>query len=130
MSLTKQVTQKLDQFGIGINNDYEVEKKSEHVFYTDEMILFVNDGDSSISVTFKATTKPERSATLALILNQVDDAAIHIMEGFIFNEDNQFLSGEKAYNLIERYDKTKLIEEYHKQRIYQEILESEHCHEC
>jgi hypothetical protein len=130
MSLTKQVTQKLDEYGIEIFKDYEVEEKGEHVFYSRHMIVFVNDSDNSISVTFQATTKPEKSASLALILNQLRDAEMHIMEPFIFNDKNEFISGEAAYQLIENADKEKIRREMMKHDIYSHILETSECHEC
>ena len=130
MSLTKQVAQKLDEFGIQIYTDYEIEKEGEHVFYAENMIIFVNDIDNSISVTFKVTTKPERSATLALILNQIRDADLNIMEPFIFNDKNEFISGENAYKVIENTGKEKMMREMQRQDIYSHILETTECHEC
>jgi len=130
MSLTKRVNQKLDEYGIEIFNDYPIEEEGEHVFYAENMILFVSDDENSISVTFKATTKPERSATLALILNQIKNVTMNIMEAFIFDKDDQFVSGMDAYKAVERVDKEKLIQEYHNQVMLAELLESAECHEC
>lgn len=130
MSLTKRVNQKLDEYGIEIFNDYPIEEEGEHVFYAENMILFVSDDENSISVTFKATTKPERSATLALILNQIKNVTMNIMEAFIFDKDDQFISGMDAYKAVERVDKEKLIQEYHNQVMLAELLESAECHEC
>jgi len=127
-SLTKQVDQKLNEYGIKIFNDYKVD--DEHVYYSESMIVFVNDIDRSIGITFQATTKPERAATLALILNQIKRAVINIMEPFIFNERNEFISGDKAYKLIKQADKVKLLKEYNKQKFYSDVLEKAHCHEC
>ena len=130
MSLTKRVNQKLDEYGIEIFNDYPIEEEGEHVFYAENMILFVSDDENSISVTFKATTKPERAATLGLILNQIPNVIMNIMESFIFDKDNQFVSGPDAFKLIERVDKEKLIQEYHNQVMLTELLEKADCHEC
>ena len=130
MSLTKQVTQKLDEYGIEIFNDYEVKNLSQHVFHTDSMIVFVDDSDDSISVTFKATTKPERSASLALILNQIGTGHLHIMEPFLYDDDNEMLSGLEAYKHLESKDKEKIYREIQRQQIYAELLENSECHEC
>lgn len=130
MTLTKQVEKKLNEYGVEIFNDYHIEKDDEHVFYAESMIIFVNDKEHSISVTFQATTKPERAATLALILNQVKRTPIHVMESFIFNEKNEFISGEKAYNLIKAADNEKVFREYQKQQVFAHILENADCHEC
>lgn len=130
MSLTKQVTQKLDEYGIQIFNDYEIEKDGEHVFYAEDMILFVNDEHNEMSITFQATTKPERSATLALILNQIQQTQINVMEAFVFTDENEFVSGEEAYKLLKNADMEKIAKEYHKQQVFADILEHADCHEC
>lgn len=129
-SLTKKVRKKLDEYGIEIFNDYQIDKTNEYVFYAENMIIFVSESEPSISITFQATAKPERSATLALILNQIPKTPINIMEPFIFDQDNRFVSGSEAYKLIEKVDKTKIAEEYHKQKAYQEILENVDGFEC
>jgi hypothetical protein len=130
MSLTKQVTQKLDEYGIEIFTDYDIEQEGEHVFYAECMIIFVNDVENTIGITFQATTKPERAATLALILNQLREAEMHIMDPFIFNEKNEFISGKDAYQLIEDADKAKIKKEMVRQDIYSHILQTSKCHEC
>jgi hypothetical protein len=130
MSLTEKVTQKLDEYGIDIYNEYQIDGEEDYVFYAKNMIVFVNDSDNSISVTFKVTTKPERAATLALILNQIKESSMNIMEPFIFNEKNEFLSGEAAYQLLQNFNKTKLVEEVNKQQLYAQILDKAECYEC
>jgi len=130
MRLTTQVRKKLDEYGIQILNHYKIESDIDYVYYTDSMIVFVNDEERSISITFQATTKPEKSATLALILNQIKRVEIHIMSSFIFNEKNEFISGDEAYELIKNADRSKLLSEYHKEQIYADVLASTKCHEC
>lgn len=131
MNLVKQVTKKLELYGIKIYNEFEMENKGNYVFYLEKMILFVNNNDSSISVTFNVEIRPERSATIALILNQIKNANIHIMEPFILDmKKNEMVSGEKAYKVIENNNKLKLIEEFDRQKIYEEILETEEGYDC
>lgn len=130
MSLTKQVTQKLDEFGLYILDEHALESESDYVFYLEEMIVFINEADNSISVTFKATTRPERSATLALILNQIKEVDMHVMEPFMFNSKNEFLSGEKAYEEIKSFYSERFSQELQKQQFYSDILERADCHEC
>lgn len=130
MSLTNQVRKKLDEYGIQIFNHYKIEGDGDYVYYADSMIVFVNEEERSISITFQATTKPERSAALALILNQIKRTEIHIMSPFIFNEKNEFISGEAAYELIKRVDQSKLLSQYHKEQVYADMLANAKCHEC
>ena len=131
MTLRKKVIKKLKEYGIKIFNDYEIKNENEYIFYVEDMILFVNDKENYISITFQVTTKPERSATLALILNQIKSPELHIMEPFIFNTKNEFVSGEKAYKLIKNTDRHDMLNEYQKQKNYTDILmNSKKLHEC
>lgn len=129
-SLTTKVRKKLEEYGIEIFNDYQIDKTNEYVFYAENMIIFVSETEPSISITFQATAKPERSATLALILNEIPKTPINIMEPFIFDQNNKFVSGEAAYKLIEKVDKTKIAEEYRRQKVYEEILQNTEGFEC
>lgn len=131
MILRKQVIKKLKEFGITIYNKHEIKNEDEYVLYSENMILFVNDTEKYIGITFQATTKPERAATLILIINQIKDAEIHIMEPFIFNENNEFIAGDDAYKLIEDTDKMESLKEYTKQQFYTEmLLSAKKYHEC
>ena len=130
MGLTEKVTQKLDEYGIDIYNEYQIDGEEDYVFYAENMIVFVNDSENSISVTFKVTTKPERAATLALILNQIKESSMHIMEPFIFNDKNEFLSGEEAYKLLNTFNKSRFVEEVNRQQLYADILDKAECYEC
>ena len=92
MSIIDNVETKLKEYGIEIYNNYAIEN-DEHVFYADEMIVFVNKKDNAIGVSFQASTRPEKAANLSLILNELG-INLDIMESFIFDQNNSFISGE------------------------------------
>ena len=129
MDIADKVQRKLDEYGIKIYNSYDVEKDVEHVFYTDCVIIFANRVDKSISLAFQATTKPHKVAATTVILSELD-VDMYIMEDFIFNQKNEFISGDKAYELIEEAKTEKYIQEYHKQQVFKDILIHGDCHEC
>jgi hypothetical protein len=93
------------------------------------MILFVNEIEDCVSITFQATTRPEVSASLVLILSQIKET-IHIMEPFIFDQDNNFISGNKAYKLIDTVNKENILKEYKQEQAYTNLLNNIKCHEC
>lgn len=136
MILRKHVVRKLDEYGIPIYNKIDAKTKEsnnedEYVIYSENMILFVNDKEKYIGVTFQATTKPEKAATLILIMSQIKGAEIHIMEPFIFNDKHEFISGDEAYQLIKETDRIDLINEYTKKQVYTEmLLSAKKFHEC
>lgn len=130
MSLTKKVKKKMEEYGIKIFQDYQIEGEAEYVFYVEDMILFVNEDDNTIGISLQAITKPYKAATLALIVNEIKCKEIFIMEDFIFNEKNQYISGEEAHKLISRSNKAKIANEVTKSELYTNILQNAKCHEC
>ncbi len=97
----KKVRKKLEEYGLIIYSDYELQesKGNEYVFIIEEAIILVRKNEKTIGISFQVTTKPDRSATLTLIIGELKSKII-IMEGFIFNRDSEFVSGEKAYNIV------------------------------
>jgi len=130
MTLFNNVKSKLNEYGIEIYHIETIQEKKEKIFYAEDMVLFVNDDLKSISIAFQATTKPERVGNLTLIVAEVECEDISIMEGFIFNESKEFLSGEKAYQLIHTSKKHELLQEIQKERMYEDLLKNVKCYEC
>jgi len=130
MTLFNTVKSKLNEYGIEIYHIETIQEKKEKIFYAEDMVLFVNDDLKSISIAFQATTKPERVGNLTLIVAEVECEDISIMEGFIFNESKEFLSGEKAYQLIHTSKKHELLQEIQKERMYEDLLKNVKCYEC
>ena len=130
MSIVKKVRKKMEEYGIKIFDDYQIQDEDEHVFYIEDMILFANTKEDSIGISLQATTKPFKAATLALIVNEIKCKDLHVMEDFIFNEKNQYVSGDEAHKLIKRSDATKIANELSKSEVYTKILQNSKCHEC
>ena len=128
MSIIDNVETKLKEYGIEIYNNYAIEN-DEHVFYADEMIEFVNKKDNAIGVSFQASTRPEKAANLSLILNELG-INLDIMESFIFDQNNSFISGEKAFKLLEDSKKSTTIQSFIKNQAYKELLLNSECFEC
>ena len=128
MSLINVVRDKVEEYGIQIYNDYSIEN-NEYVFFIEDAVIFVNEKDKSIGVSFHAATKPDKTAKIVLILNEMK-IQIHIMDSFVFDKDNKYLSGDKAFELIDIARQEKIIEEFMKNQVYQQILLSSECHEC
>ena len=122
MAIVDNVRDKLEEYGLKIFNDYLVED-SEHVFYVENMILFVDKSDDSIGVSFQATTKAEKAANMSLILNETG-YELNIMEAFIYDKNNQCITGNEAYELIKNTDKAEAVKEYMKEQAYTHLLMS------
>ena len=130
MSLFDDVKNKMNEYGIDIYHIEEIPNKEEKIFYVEDMVLFVNNKEHSISLAFQATTKPDRVGNLTLIVTEIDCKNISIMEGFIFNESSEFLSGEIAYKLIDQSKKNELLQQIQKEKMYEDLLNRVKGYEC
>jgi hypothetical protein len=130
MSLFDSVKEKMDEYGINIYHVEKIPKTKERIFYVEDMVLFINDEVKSIGLAFQATTKPDRAANLTLIVAEIDCEDISIMEGFIFNESSEFLSGEQAYQLVDQSKKKELLQQIQKEQMYEDLLKKVKCYEC
>lgn len=125
----KKVKKKLNSYGIKIINEYEIEDSTEYVIYTEDMVLFVDTEKHSIGLSMQATTKPEKAASLALIVNETK-LEVMIMDAFIFSKDNKYISGKDAYKLISESKIAKITSEINKKHLYTDLLEKSDCYEC
>jgi len=128
MSILDRVRYKLDEFGLEIYSDYPI-ADTEHVFYVENMILFVDIKEETIGVSFQATMKPDRAANIILILNDMNKE-IDVMESFIYDKNNKCLIGDKAFELIENTKKSTILQDFLKDQAYRSILISANCYEC
>jgi len=127
----KKVRKKLEEYGLIIYSNYKLEesKGNEYVFIIEEAIILVRKNEKTIGISFQVTTKPDRAATLTLIIGELESKII-IMEGFIFNRDSEFVSGEKAYNVVNEAKKETAKKEVEKEHFYNLILQKEKGFEC
>ena len=129
MVIVDRVRDKLEEFGLQIFNEHPIED-SEHVFYVENMILFVETNDEEIGLSFQANTIPERAANITLILNSLG-YKLDVMESFIYDENNNCLTGAKAFDLIKKTDQMEAVKKYVKeQTLTQLLINSEHGYEC
>lgn len=129
MSIIDQVRAKINEYGLEVFTDYPLVDGDEYVFFLEDMILFVNKEEESVGISFQASTRPDRAAKMILIINEIE-TDINIMESFIFDRNNKYLSGEKAFELIEKTKESDAVQGFVKDQMYKEILLTSNCHEC
>ena len=128
MSIIDKVRAKINEYGLEIFSDYPVDG-DEYVFFIEDTMLFIKEKEKSIGVSFQAITRPERAANMILILSEIK-IDINVMESFVFNRNNEYISGEKAFELIEKTKQSDTIQGLMKDQMYREILLTSECHEC
>ena len=128
MLVVDKVRSKAEEYGLQIYNDYSI-ANDEYVFFIEDMMIFINEDKKTIGVSFEASIRPERAATMVLILIEMKEE-IDVMESFIFDKNNRYISGEKAFDLIEKTNQSNIIQSFVKQQTFNEILTKAKCHEC
>lgn len=128
MTVLDKIRSKIEEYGLIIFAEYPIED-SEYVFYVEGMMLFVDAKEKSIGVSFQATLKPDKTANIMLILNELG-IELAVMEPFIYDSNNRCITGSKAFELIENTKKSTVLQEFLKDQTYQSILMSNKCHEC
>lgn len=122
MSIVAKVKKKLNEYGLEVYNDYPSEETSdEHIFYVEDMILFVDKKEKRIGVSFQATMKPEKAANITLMLSEVENS-VDVMESFIFNKKNECIVGNDAFKLIEETKRENIAKHILQEQVYTNLL--------
>jgi len=125
-----KVAEKITEYNLTLLTDYSTEDKG-HCFMTNEMIIFTDEEDISISVAFQADQKPENVAFFTLMLSEIKEARdIFIMESFIYDNNNKYISGADAHKLVEETIISLAFEKVAKYQMYNDILKNSKCYEC
>jgi hypothetical protein len=108
---------KLNEFGIDIlRRDFN---NGEYSIVCDNMVLFLKDG--TLSIAFQATTKPDDAAKHVVILYQTG-LKIDIMEAFIFDEEHNIISGDEAYELVNKSIEEKMLKVFVEDQVMKGML--------
>lgn len=126
----EDVIDKLTEYGMALYSDYPTEDQG-HCFITKDMILFLDEEDDSLAITFQADTKPEDVASNVLALNELKKVSdISIMESFIYDKENKFISGNEAHELVKNTIVETAFQKIAKQQAYSALLQNVQCFEC
>jgi len=125
-----KVKEKLGEYGIEIYSDYAL-SDNEYVFMVEKMAVFVNEKEHALGVSFHAETRPETAGNYTLILKEIPDIEkIEVMESFIVDKDNKFISGQKAFDMIQQKMVKQVTNELAKEYSYSELLMTNKCFHC
>lgn len=113
-SVIDLIISKLEEYGIDLHQQYAYDKKKNHYFMAEDMVICLNKKEKSLGVSFKATVKPERVANNIFILQEIPgiDENFEILDSFIFNKDGKLLVGDKAYEEVEKCIGEDKVREY------------------
>jgi len=124
------VIKKLSEYGFGLFTDYPTEDQG-HCFITTGMMIFLDEEDDSIAVTFQADSKPEDVASSLLMINEIENITeLSVMESFIYDKNNKFISGSEAHDIVKGDIILRAFKELAKQETYTEILKNVEGYNC
>lgn len=130
MDIIENTRDKLEQYGIQIYTDYSLNEQ-EHLFMADNMLLFIHTKNNEVGISFQAETKPKTVANSVLIVLEIEGvSSVDIMESFVVDEDNKFISGDKALALINKKNQYEAMNEIFKDQVFSEILMNGTAGEC
>ena len=128
-STVKDVRTKLDEYGIDIYSEYPMDK--EYCIQTEHMMLFIKDDDASVCISFRADLRPEDTSNYVLILGEIESLkSIDVAESFAFDRNNNFITGESAFEYIREDIISHAIHECVKEQTYSQILQTTKCFNC
>lgn len=108
-SLKDKIRDKLEEFGLEIYRDYEVE--GEKIIVSEDLTITCNHND--VFINFKVSTKPSFSARIVLLISYIKGIEnFYIGEEYIFDEDGKFIDGNDAYKYHHNMLKKMAIHEF------------------
>lgn len=125
-----KVIEKFDEYGMRVFTDYPTQR-NEHCFMVENMIVYLDKKDSTIAVSFLASSRPEHVANNLLILKEIEDVEdIFVMESFVYDMNDKFVSGNDAHELVKKSIELEALKEFTKRQAYTEVLVKSNCFEC
>ncbi len=122
-NIINKIIGKLTEYGIQVHKYYRVESKNHYLIWADYMAIAYKIPEKSLSVAFHAATKPDDSATIILVLNQIEEIdTIEVAEPFIHDEDSKVVCGRQAYVIYERKKAKETIQDFISKRAMEQIL--------
>jgi 3-methyladenine DNA glycosylase AlkC len=130
MAEIKHVVKKFEEYGMRLFTDYPTEE-NQHCFMVENMIVYLDKKDNSIAVSFLASSKPEQVAQNMMILSEIKDLDdIYVMESFVYDMNDKFVSGDDAHNLVKQSIEHEALKEFAKRQTYIEVLSKAKCFDC
>lgn len=127
--LVKSVKDKLNEYGFLMIQDYPVE--DEHVYVTGDMMIFVNDEKKTLSISFKAATRPEDASKWILILKEINNIDFtFIMDSFTYDAKENLITGNDAHEFNKKTIESKAVMRFAQFEAYNEILITQKCFNC
>ena len=127
-----KVKSKLEEYGYSILNINPTTAKDEYCIMTDNMMVFTNGFDQSLTISFNCKTEPEEAARSMMVLYEVKEVrTVFISESYYLDQRNKkYVMGEKAKKMAMKEITDMALRELAQEQIFAHILTTQKCHEC
>jgi len=129
MTDKNSVLKKFEEYGMNVFTNYKTEK-NEHCFMVENMIIYLDQDDDTLAVSFHASAKPEEVAQNLLILKELEVNDVYIMDSFVYDLNDKFISGEAAHELVKRSIEVEAVKDFTTKQAYTEYLVKAKCYDC
>jgi len=123
---------KLNEYGYKIYQLNETSDKNQFCLMTESMMIFIDEKERSLTLSFEYTLEPEKVGQNIMIINEIDQVKfIYISESYMFDDLNKrYVVGSKAKELVFKLRKNLILREITEQQLYRNVLMTHKCHEC
>jgi len=130
MTDVSKVVKKFEEYGMKLFTDYPT-TKNEHCFMVENMIVYLDKKDNTLAVSFLASSRPELVGQNLMILHEIEDLDdIFVMESFVYDMNDRFISGEDAHIIVKKSIEYEALKEFAKGQAYIDVLKNANCFEC
>lgn len=135
-SFCQSVKKQLLKYTYEIYDVYPTSNVGEFCIMTNSMMIFTNEENKSITISFECMLEPQIAGRNMIILNECKEInCIYVTESYIFDSSSKsYVVGDDAKKTADKiiYDKcyNQIIKEITKDQIYSHILATQKCHEC
>lgn len=128
----KLIEDKLAEYNYEIYNVSQTSNEYEYCIMSESMMIFTNEGDQSITISFQCNLMPENVAERMMVLNEVQELkAVYVTESYYFDEGTKkYILGKEARKLITEKILHETLREITQEQVYSHILATQKCHEC
>lgn len=126
-----QIINKIEEYGIEVFDQFPTDEDTQFVIMAEDMILTYSFVDKDLGISFHVSTKPDDAARYTLILKEIKKIKkFLIMESFAFDDNSNFVDGDKAYEIVEGNRIKEVIDSFVKDQTQKYMLATSKGFKC
>ena len=124
-----KVIDKLRKLNTEIINEKDL-NEDEYMIATTDAIITIDNKKKDITICFHVSSRIEDSVIMSLTLNEIRGIKLFISDVFIFDDDGNYIDGDKAIELFESKKAEKIVKDFIKFQTEKHILMQSDGYKC